>query len=183
MKAIALSLLGELAVAAAQRGGCHEEIMFARRTPALVTAVCRRLAATRAAPAELVKSAKVTKEALPPSVGLPSALVGPEGIARVAGQCHARTRALVDRLTQIEGVDRALPGPFFHEAVLRLPTSATAVVERLAESRILGGVALGRFDGARENELLVCATEKRTDAEIERFARALTEALATGGAA
>jgi len=111
------------------------------------------------------------------------ALIGPEGIARVAGQCHARTRALVDRLTQIEGVDRALSGPFFHEAVLRLPTSATAVVERLAESRILAGVPLGRFDAARENELLVCATEKRTDAEIERFARALSEALATGGAA
>ena len=110
------------------------------------------------------------------------ALIGPEGIARVAGQCHTRTRALVDRLTQIEGVDRALPGPFFHEAVLRLPISATAVVERLAEARILAGVALGRFDASRENELLVCATEKRTDAEIERFARALTEALATGGA-
>ena len=111
------------------------------------------------------------------------ALIGPEGIARVAGQCHARTRALVDRLTQIEGVDRAQPGPFFHEAVLRLPTSATAVVERLAELRILAGVALGRFDASRENELLVCATERRTDAEIERFARALTEVLATGGAA
>ena len=111
------------------------------------------------------------------------ALIGPEGISRVAGQCHARTRALVERLTQIEGVEQALPGPFFHEAVLRLPASATAVVERLAESRILAGVALGRFDDARENELLVCATEKRSEAEIERFARALSEALATGGVA
>ncbi|MEE4301960.1 MAG: aminomethyl-transferring glycine dehydrogenase subunit GcvPA [Pseudomonadales bacterium] len=106
------------------------------------------------------------------------ALMGHEGIARVAGHSHARTRALVERLTAIDGVERTFEGPFFHEAVLTLPTPAAKVVEALAEERILAGVALSQFDATRTHELLVCATEKRTEAEIERFAQALTRVLA-----
>ncbi len=105
------------------------------------------------------------------------ALMGPEGLRRVAGHCHARTRALVERLTAIEGVERVHAGPFFHEAVLRLPRPAGAIVEALASKRILAGVALSAFWPERGDELLVCATEKRTDAEIDEFARALSTTL------
>ena len=105
------------------------------------------------------------------------ALMGHEGIARVAGHSHARTRMLVERLVRIDGVERSHAGPYFHEAVLRLPQPAAGVIEALAEERILGGVPLSRFDPARSHELLVCATEKRTEAEIERFAAALERVL------
>ena len=105
------------------------------------------------------------------------ALMGHEGIARVAGHSHGRTRALVERLTAIDGVERALAGPFFHETVLRLPRPAAEVVEALAEERILAGVPLSKFFDGRADELLVCATEKRTDADIERYAAALERVL------
>jgi len=105
------------------------------------------------------------------------ALMGHEGLARVARRCHANTRALVDKLTALPGVNRAFAGPFFHEAVLDLPMDAERVVERLAMDRILPGVALGRFWRERANQLLVCATEKRTEAEMDRLADALGRVL------
>ena len=105
------------------------------------------------------------------------ALMGHEGIARVAGHSHANTRRLVERLTAIDGVERAHAGPFFHEAVLRLSRPAAEVVETLAADRLLAGVPLSRFFSERTHELLVCATEKRTDADIERFAERLASAL------
>lgn len=106
------------------------------------------------------------------------ALMGAEGIERVAGHCHARTRTLVERLVTIDGVERVHAGPYFHEAVLRLPRPAAEVVEALAEARILPGVALSAFWPERTHELLVCATEKRSDDDIERLAAALARACA-----
>lgn len=106
------------------------------------------------------------------------ALMGAEGIERVAGHCHAQTRALVERLTAIDGVERVHGGPYFHETVLRLPRPAAEVVETLADERILPGVALSAFWPERTHELLVCATEKRSDADIERLAAALARACA-----
>jgi glycine dehydrogenase subunit 1 len=53
-------------------------------------------------------------------------------------------------------------------------------VESLLERGILGGLPLGPYvpdDEDMQNCLLVCATEKRTSAEIEQYARALEECL------
>ncbi|HSG90984.1 MAG TPA: aminomethyl-transferring glycine dehydrogenase subunit GcvPA [Pseudomonadales bacterium] len=106
------------------------------------------------------------------------ALMGAEGIERTAGHCHARTRDLVTRLTAIDDVEVVHAGAFFHEAVLRLPRPAAEVVQTLAAERILPGVALSRFFPERTHDLLVCATEKRTSADIERLADALERAFA-----
>lgn len=108
-------------------------------------------------------------------------IVGAEGLAEVARASHGNTAALVDRLCQIDGVSTRYSGPGFHEQVLQLPMPADDVVERLAAERILPGVSLAPYfaavDPSFENALLVCATEKRNSAEIERFARALERAL------
>ncbi len=107
-------------------------------------------------------------------------LLGPEGIKSAALASAARTRELVGRLTAIEGVGERFGGAFFHERVLTLPRPADAVVESLLERGILGGLPLGPYfpdDEDMQNCLLVCATEKRTSAEIEQYARALEECL------
>ncbi|MCR9278017.1 MAG: aminomethyl-transferring glycine dehydrogenase subunit GcvPA [Pseudomonadaceae bacterium] len=108
-------------------------------------------------------------------------IVGAEGLAEVARACHGNTQRLADRLCQIEGVSKRYSGPGFHEQVLQLPVVASDVVERLARERILGGVSLAPYfaatDSSFENALLVCATEKRTAAEIERFAVTLERVL------
>jgi glycine dehydrogenase subunit 1 len=104
-------------------------------------------------------------------------LLGPEGLRRAAAASHANTRALVQRLTAIDGVGERFAGAFFHERVLTLPRPAAEVVEDLLGHGIIGGLALsGNYPGF-EHELLVCATEKRTAAEIETYGRALEACL------
>jgi glycine dehydrogenase subunit 1 len=107
------------------------------------------------------------------------ALMGPHGLEQVASACHLNTASLVDRLLQIPGVERRFSGAAFHETALKLPRAAGGVIEELAaEHRILAGYDLGRHYPDMEQVLLVCATEVCTRADMERFAEALTVALA-----
>ena len=52
------------------------------------------------------------------------ALLGGEGLARVAAGCHANAATLRSHLTAVDGVDAAFSAPVFHEAVLRLAKPA-----------------------------------------------------------
>ena len=106
-------------------------------------------------------------------------LLGNQGLAQVARRCHHNTLNLVDALTAVGGVTRVFDAPFFHECVLRLPRSADSVVRQLLQRGVLAGLPLGDHYPDMHNDLLVCATERRTDAEIEQYAQALAGALAT----
>jgi glycine dehydrogenase subunit 1 len=104
------------------------------------------------------------------------ALLGPPGLPRVAAASVANPRALADRLCRIPGVRPLFPGrEHFHEQAFALPKPATEVIEKLAHRRILAGVALGEDYPELGDALLVCVTETKSAAEIERF----TDALAT----
>lgn len=105
-------------------------------------------------------------------------LLGPEGLAQVAYQCHDNTQKLVTALSQIPGVNVVFNTPFFHEALLQLPSSAHKVLDALAEQGIAGGYLTEQHYSNLPNTLLVCATESRTDAEIQTFAKTLQQILA-----
>ncbi|MGQ0833857.1 MAG: aminomethyl-transferring glycine dehydrogenase subunit GcvPA [Gammaproteobacteria bacterium] len=111
------------------------------------------------------------------------ALMGPQGLARVAHSAHARTRELVAALTRVKGVRVAFDSPRFHEAVLLLDRPAAPVLKALAQRGILGGLDLGEHYSELGNALLVCATETKTDADIEAYATALAEAMKAARAA
>lgn len=104
-------------------------------------------------------------------------LVGPRGLASVADVCLARTEELVTALTRVKGVRSAFAGPRFHEAVLQLDRPAGAVLRALEAEGILGGVDLGVDYPELGQALLVCATETKTSADIDRYARALGTAV------
>jgi glycine dehydrogenase subunit 1 len=105
------------------------------------------------------------------------ALLGPTGLARVARACIARTNDLVAALGQLPGVRAAFAGPRFHEAVLKLDRPVAPLLESLASEGIIGGFDLSRDYPELGDALLVCATETRTRADIETYARALVRAL------
>lgn len=105
-------------------------------------------------------------------------LLGAEGLERVAGSSHANTRQLVDALISIDGVEPCFDGPFFHEAAVRLPVPARQALDALAAEGILGGYSLEDDYPELGPALLVCATEKRTEADIEAYAGALKRAVA-----
>jgi len=106
------------------------------------------------------------------------AILGPQGLEQVAASCHQNTNLLIEKLTAIDGVELLFSGANFHEAVLKLNKSSVDVLTALAEQNILGGYDLSNDYPEFGNCILVCATEMRTDEEIENYAQALTDILA-----
>ncbi|MCP5126682.1 MAG: aminomethyl-transferring glycine dehydrogenase subunit GcvPA [Gammaproteobacteria bacterium] len=100
-------------------------------------------------------------------------LLGPHGLEQVAAACHANTRKLMEQLTVIPGVSQAFNRPVFHEAVLKLPRPADEVLDGLLARGILGGFDLSNEYPELGHALLVCATETRTEADLQRYAEAL----------
>ena len=111
------------------------------------------------------------------------ALLGPAGLERVARACIARTGELVAALTGIDGIRAAFAGPRFHEAVLQLDRPVAPLLESLAAEGIIGGYDLSRDYPELGHALLTCATETRTSADIECYARSLERLLGRRAAA
>lgn len=105
------------------------------------------------------------------------ALLGPEGLRRVAEHSHANTINLVQKLEEISGVKKVFSSPFFHEAVLKLSKPVDDVLEKLKNKGILAGLNLQEYYPEMKNTLLVCATETKTAADIQSYADQLEDAL------
>lgn len=105
-------------------------------------------------------------------------LLGPDGLAKVASASMANTAALIAKLTTIPGVSRVFDGQVFHEAVIRLPKPVAPVLEALADEGVLGGFDLSRHNPELGHALLVCATETKTEAQLDRYADTLRRLLA-----
>jgi len=111
------------------------------------------------------------------------ALLGAEGLGRVAATSHSRTEELVQALTRVPGIKAKFARPRFHEAVIELDRPAAPVLAALAERSILGGFDLGSAYPELDRCILVCATESRTAADIERYASELTDVIKSARAA
>jgi len=110
-------------------------------------------------------------------------LMGPQGLARVAAASHARTAELVAALARVPGVRRLFPSPYFHESVVALDRPVAPLLQRLADRGILAGFDLADDYPELGHALLVCATETKTSAEIERYAAALGDVMTAARAA
>lgn len=107
-------------------------------------------------------------------------LLGPEGLERVAGSCMQRTAQLADALCALPGVRRRFVSAGFHEIVLGLDRPVAPVLAALGVRGIQGGLDLEAHYPELGHALLVCATESRSPADIDTYARALAEVLAGG---
>lgn len=106
-------------------------------------------------------------------------LLGAEGLERVAAACHANTRRLAELLCAVPGVESLFDRPIFHEQALRLPARAADILRSLAAHNVLGGFDLGVEYPELDPAILVCATELRTEDEMQSFAIKLGRIIAT----
>lgn len=104
-------------------------------------------------------------------------LMGPQGLRTVASQCHANTRQLVQLLTHIPGIRLAFERPYFHEVVLRFEKPVKAILQSLAKQGIQAGLHLAEHYPELGEALLVCATETKTEADLQKFANALSQIM------
>ncbi len=105
------------------------------------------------------------------------ALLGPQGLERVASSCFVNTQQLVQALTKVDGVEPMFSGEIFHECVLRLSKPVGEVLDKLADHGIVGGYRLVDDYADLEGGLLVCATETKTEQDIEHYRRALSDII------
>jgi len=105
------------------------------------------------------------------------ALLGVDGLRRVAAASHTNTAALAVQAGGVHGVKRLFSAPHFHEVVLHLPKSSAAVLARMAEQGVLGGYDLQPHYPHLGNAILLCATETKTADDLQQYVAALRHAL------
>jgi glycine dehydrogenase subunit 1 len=104
------------------------------------------------------------------------AMMGREGLKEVAKLCVNKAHYLKESLCSLEGVEIPYDRPFFMEFPLKFSEPAREVFDRLCDKKIFAGVPTSRFMW-EDDYLLVCATEKRTRAEIDHYRHALQDIL------
>jgi glycine dehydrogenase subunit 1 len=105
-------------------------------------------------------------------------LMGRAGLKQVALLSAEKAQKLHQKLTAIEGVEAWFgDAPFVREFALKLPASAREIILDLIDQGILIGVNAGRWYDNMDDCLIVAATEKRTDEQIEQVAQALEERI------
>src|SRR5450759_1890822 len=105
------------------------------------------------------------------------ALLGVDGLRRVAAASHANTQALAKLASAVSGVELSFSSTNFHEVVLQLSKPSAAVLVSMAEQGVLGGFDLQPHYPRLGNAILVCATETKTDEDLQRYVDALRQAL------
>lgn len=103
-------------------------------------------------------------------------LLGPQGLTQVAKTCHDHMKMLVEKLSEIKGVEVIFKSPYFHEVVLSLSKPAKTIIEKMATQNILAGFDLSEDYPELGNALLVCCTETKTEEDIGAYIQALRQA-------
>ncbi|MFZ0089043.1 MAG: aminomethyl-transferring glycine dehydrogenase subunit GcvPA [Solirubrobacteraceae bacterium] len=104
--------------------------------------------------------------------------LGREGIVELTELMLARTDYARRRLTAVDGVDALHEQPVVREFAVTLDAPVAAVVDRCVAQGVNPGYALARDYPEHENGLLVAITERRSRADIDRFADVLAAAVA-----
>jgi glycine dehydrogenase subunit 1 len=94
-------------------------------------------------------------------------LLGKTGLQEVAALNVVRAHDCAEKIRRLPGFSLKHSAPFFNEFVVACPRPSADIVAALQRDKIFAGVPVG------ERELLVCVTETKSDADIDRFINAL----------
>ena len=101
------------------------------------------------------------------------AVLGKQGLRQVAELNVRKAAYAKEVISRLKGYALAFSAPTFNEFVVRTPLPPDEVNRRLLAHSILGGVALGQWYPELVDCWLLCVTEQRTRAEIDRLASLL----------
>ncbi|HEV2718624.1 MAG TPA: aminomethyl-transferring glycine dehydrogenase subunit GcvPA [Thermoanaerobaculia bacterium] len=105
-------------------------------------------------------------------------LMGKAGLREVGHQCLQKAAYLRKQLAAIASVLLPFSGPIYNELVVRTPYPAKEILADLEHQKILGGIPLSDFFLGHDNDFLVAVTELHTREQLDRYAAALTAAVA-----
>ncbi len=91
-------------------------------------------------------------------------VMGHKGLSEACSLSYSGAHYLSEQLAATGKCTMAHDKPFFNEFAVKTSVPAQQVLEKLLENGILGGVRIA------DDTLLVCVTEQRTKAEMDKFA-------------
>jgi len=103
--------------------------------------------------------------------------LGKEGFREVALANVSSAHYLHDQMVKLPRVRRLFAESFFNEFALEMPKDPEILNRELLKKGFLGGFPLKRWDPQWERGWLLCATETRNRAQIDRFVSTVQELL------
>jgi len=97
------------------------------------------------------------------------ALLGNIGLKKVANACVSNTQKLKQKLSTVEGIELVFNGAGFHEFAIRVSGNAETVIEKMAQKNIVCGVNISEQFPQLGQVILLCATETKTEADLDFF--------------
>lgn len=108
-------------------------------------------------------------------------LLGREGLKQVALLSAERAREILRRAQELDGFEPYFDAPFVREFTLKTSVPAEQVVLSMVDKYgVVPGIDAGRWYPSMKNCLIVAATEKRTDIEVDRLIDGLRELAGHG---
>ena len=100
--------------------------------------------------------------------------MGKQGLEEVAVQNAQKSAYAKKRIAGLDGFSIAFESPTFNEFVVRSPSPAVQVLERMRRQKnVIGGLAISGYYPERPDDILVCVTETNTKAQIDQMIEAL----------
>jgi len=107
-------------------------------------------------------------------------LMGRAGLKKVALLSAEKAQAAARRIFEIDGFEAYFDRPFVREFAVKTPVPARKIIESMVQRNILPGIDAGKWYRGMDDCLIVAATEKRTDVEINRLVDGLKELTVSG---
>jgi len=105
------------------------------------------------------------------------ALLGPAGLAKVAKNSHSNTQSLVEKLEATGKASRLFNRPVFHESVMKFESPTAEIMQAMSSRKILPGVEIGTDYPELGNVMLVCATETKSEQDLDSYADQLKQII------
>ena len=98
------------------------------------------------------------------------ALLGPDGLAKVAQASHANTQKLIEKLKATGNASPRFNRPVFHETVMSYELPTDELMRAMSSRSILPGVEIIDDYPELGNVLLICATETKSEEDLNTYA-------------
>jgi glycine dehydrogenase subunit 1 len=109
------------------------------------------------------------------------ALLGPEGLERLAMRTAAAAQETMETVLGVDGVELLFPStPIFREFAIQLPISSEAALERMDRHGVTGGFDLSRWWASMNNALLIGCDERTSMDDIRKLSESLEKAIKEG---
>ena len=103
--------------------------------------------------------------------------MGKQGLVEVASLCVKKAHYTARQIARLPGYSLLFDKPFFKEFAVQGKVGIPELNDKLLQAGILGGYDLSQEYPQYPNAMLLCVTEKRTKAEIDKLVAEMEGAL------